>query len=166
MIAHQLPRLLTLSHAGVRASPCKTDLASGRLLAPATIPRCALPLLAIAALAACSSDDDGGAGSSGSAGATGATGGSAGGTCTVFPTTVEGCNPVSGCGDDPVGWTPSASPGQACTVGTDCAVFCQCESPEKSWWSGVCACDACADYAASCAKTAPLAACDTVAPSK
>lgn len=139
--------------------------AGGRLLALRTILRYALPLLAIAALADCSSNDDGGGGSGGSAGATGGAGGSAGGSCTVFSTTLEGCNPVSGCGDNPVGWTPSASPGQSCSQGTDCAVLCHCESPETSWWSGVCACETCADYAASCAKTAPLAACDTVAPS-
>jgi hypothetical protein len=146
-----------------------------------TLSMCALSAAIMAqALCAAGCGSDGGGGSGGGAGATGtggsgATGtggasgagggasGAGGGACTDVQATLEGCNPVTGCGQAPVGWQGTAATGQACSVGADCAgVLCACTDPQFQWWAGVCACQKCADYAEACAATAGAAACNNV----
>lgn len=83
--------------------------------------------------------------------------------CTDVSLTFEGCNPITGCGEMPVGWQGTVDAGEDCSSGTDCkGVLCECSDPEKKWWAGVCACGSCAPSMEACNESASEVSCNAV----
>jgi hypothetical protein len=125
-----------------------------------------LGLLGSILLSTSSCSSPGPAADEASAGGTSVSAGS--GQCMQFATTNEGCQ-IGGpsplvCPATPKGWSGTATPGEACSDGTDCkGIICKCDDPVQQWYVGVCACGSCANYDVAC-EEANVVSCKKIGP--